>query len=86
MDIYSNQGMTIMKIRVIQGLVVAMHGSQAWIAGSSLHLVPISGLAWSLYRRAALYRAERLLETFRGEKGISSRFRVAISSRYDQSC
>ena len=53
----------------------------------------VGGLAWSLYKCAALWRAvygtfgtERPLGTIREEKGISSRFRVSISSRYDLSC
>ena len=51
-----------------------------------------SGLAWSLYKCSALWRAvyglsatERPLGTIREEKGISSWFRVSISSRYDLS-
>ena len=52
-----------------------------------------SGLAWSLYKCAALWKA--VLWSFRNwktpwnireDKGISSRFRVSISSRYDLSC
>ena len=52
--------------------------------GSSLHWIPISGLAWSLYKCAALWRAvygpsatERPLKTLgtiHDDNGISSRF------------
>ena len=52
-----------------------------------------SGLAWSLYKCAALLRAvygvpttDRPLGTIGEEKGISSRFQVSISSKYDLSC
>ena len=52
-----------------------------------------SGLAWSLYKRAALRRivygtlaTERLLRTSREEKGISSRFRVSISLSFWKRC
>ena len=53
----------------------------------------MAGLAWSLYKCSALWMAvngpsanERPPGTIREEKGISSRFRVSISSRYDLSC
>ena len=59
------------------------------VSGSSPHRFPISGLAWSLYKCAALWRAvygpsttERPLRTTREDKGISSRLRVSISSLY----
>ena len=52
-----------------------------------------SGLARSLYKCAALWRAvydpaatERCLRTIRGKKGIYSRFQVSISSRYELAC
>ena len=52
-----------------------------------------SRLSWSLYKCAALWRAvygssatEAPLRTIPEEKGISSRFRVSFSSRYDLSC
>ena len=50
--------------------------------GLSLHWIPTSRLAWSLYKCAALWRTVcglsatgRPLGTIREEKGISSRFR-----------
>ena len=52
-----------------------------------------SGLAWSLYKWAALWRTvydlsatKRPLETIRKEKRISFRFQVSFSSRYNLSC
>ena len=52
-------------------------------AGSRLRWISMSGLAWSLYKCAALWRAvydlsapKRRLGTIREEKGISSQFRV----------
>ena len=55
--------------------------------------IPTSGLAWSLYTCADFWRAvygpaatKRPIETIREEKGISSRLRVSISSRYDLRC
>ena len=72
-------------------------GYDAWLPNVSLQVRVSagspSGLAWSLYKCAALWRAvygpssiERPLGTIREEKGISSRFRVSISSQYDLSC
>ena len=62
-------------------------------AGSSLRWNQMGGLARSLNKCAALWTAaygysatERYLGTIREEKGISSQFRVSISSRYDLSC
>ena len=50
-------------------------------------------LIWSLYKCVELWRAvygtyatERTLGDIREEKGISSRFRPSITSRYDLSC
>ena len=52
-----------------------------------------SEVAWSLYKCAAFWRAVYVSlklklkpGTIREEKGISLRFRVSISSRYDPSC
>ena len=52
-----------------------------------------SGLARSLYKRGALWRAVyglsangRPLGTIRKEKGISFWIRVSVSSRYELSC
>ena len=73
-------------------------GFDTWLPSVSLQIrvsngSPYSGLAWSLYKCAALCRAvfgssatERPLWTIREEKGISSRFQVSISWRYDLSC
>ena len=36
---------------------ILMPGSQAWDPGSSPHWIPISRLAWSLYKCVALWRA-----------------------------
>ena len=66
---------------------------------ANTHTLPMDGsagtpssLAWSLYKCAALWRAvygpsatERPIGTICEEKGISSRFQVSITSRYDLS-
>ena len=58
-----------------------------------LRWIHVSGLVWSLYKCAALWRAvydlsttEKTLVTIREEKEISSWFRISISSQYDRSC
>ena len=63
-----------------------------YVAGSSSWILK-SGLASSLYTCAALWMAvydpsatEKPLGTICEEKGISSRFRVSTSSRYDLTC
>ena len=72
-------------------------GYDAWLPSVSSQVRvsagSLSGLAWSLYKCAALWRTvygpsatERPLGTICEEKGISSRFRVSISLRYDLSC
>ena len=55
--------------------------------------IPMSGLAWSLYRCEEVwgavfgpYAIERYRRTFRKEKGISPWFPVSIWFRYDLSC
>ena len=69
----------------------------AWLPSVSFHVLisagSPSGLAWSLYKCAVLQRAfygssatKRSLGIIREENGISSRLRVSISSRYNQSC
>ena len=70
-----------------------MLAPKRYVAGLSLRWIPNSGLAWSLYKCAALYRAvygafatENPLGTIRKGKGISSRLQVSISSRSDLSC
>ena len=57
------------------------------VAGSSLHRIPISGLAWLLYQCAVLWIAvygasatERPLRIIHKEKGIYSQLRVCILS------
>ena len=74
-------------------LVVTTPGSQVWLCWFASPLGPQnSGLAWLLYKCAALWRTvygpatERPLGTIRKEKGISNQFRVSISSQYDLSC
>ena len=60
------------------------------VLGSSLHWLPISGLAWLLYKCVASWRGvygasttERAHGMISKEKGISPRFRLSILSRYD---
>ena len=71
------------------GLVVKMPGSQREFTGLRLLWISMSGLAWSLYRCAALwkvvydsYAIVRTLGTILEGKGISSWFLVSISSHY----
>ena len=72
-------------------------GNDAWLPNVSSQVrvsaASPNGLAWSLYKCSALWWAvygpsatKRPLGTIREEKGISSRFRISISSRYDLSC
>ena len=58
------------------------------IAGSSHHRIPISGLAWSLYKSMALWRAVYGSSATEIPLGISheEKFRVSISSQNDLSC
>ena len=74
-------------------------GYDAWLPSVTLQVrvsagsLFISELTWSLYKCVVLWRAvygpsasERPIGTIGEEKGISSRFRVSVSSRYDLSC